>query len=151
MSQWHTGVLGMGRGQGPVPNDFPHMLAGELSAAGYRTHLIGKGHFHPQRALMGFDSTELDESGRVESAGFKDEYRAWFEQNAPKDLSPDDHGVDWNSWLSRPWHTQEHLHPTAWTMLRDPLPDGMQTRPAILPQHLLCPPPLALRASAAVL
>ncbi len=28
MDQWHTGVLGMGRGQGPIPNDFPHTLAG---------------------------------------------------------------------------------------------------------------------------
>ena len=28
MDQWHTGVLGMGRGQGSIPNDFPHTLAG---------------------------------------------------------------------------------------------------------------------------
>ena len=72
-SQWHTGILGMGRGQGTIPNDFPHTLAGELTNGGYRTHLIGKGHFSPQRASMGFETHELDESGRTLKNGFKDE------------------------------------------------------------------------------
>ena len=83
-SQWHTGVLGMGRGQGPVPNDFPHTLAGELTRAGYRTHLVGKGHFQPQRAPMGFESSELDESGRMPDS----DHRRWFEANAPADGGP---------------------------------------------------------------
>ncbi|MCB0111782.1 MAG: sulfatase-like hydrolase/transferase, partial [Caldilineaceae bacterium] len=38
--------------------------------------------------------------------------------HAPAGVTPDDHGVDWNSWHARPWHTREHLHPTAWTMMR---------------------------------
>lgn len=113
-NQWHTGVLGMGSGQGPIPNDFLHTLPGELTRAGYRTHLIGKGHFHPQRTLMGFETTELDESGRMPDS----DYRTWFAANAPAGVTPDDHGVDWNSWHSRPWHTNEHLHPTHWTMTR---------------------------------
>lgn len=113
-NQWHTGVLGMGRGQGPVPNDFPHTLAGEFTLAGYRTHLVGKGHFHPQRTAMGFESAELDESGRMPDS----EHRRWFAANAPAGVTPDDHGVDWNSWHARPWHTEERLHPTYWTMTR---------------------------------
>jgi arylsulfatase len=113
-NQYHTGVLGMGRGQGPIPNDFPHTLAGELTAAGYRTHLVGKGHFHPHSALMGFESMELDESGRMPDS----DHRIWFAKNAPDGVTPDDHGVDWNSWHARPWHTEEHLHPTYWTMTR---------------------------------
>ena len=116
--QWHTGVLGMGRGQGPTPNDFPHTLPGELAAAGYRTHLVGKGHFSPHRASMGFQSQELDESGRTLITGFPDEYRTWFARHAPRHITPDDHGVYWNSWHARPWHTDESLHPTAWTMNR---------------------------------
>jgi arylsulfatase A-like enzyme len=113
-NQWHTGLLGMGRGQGPIPSDFPHTLAGELTQTGYRTHLVGKAHFHPQRAPMGFQTTELDESGRMPDS----EHRQWFRAHAPAGVTPDDHGVDWNSWHSRPWHTDEHLHPTAWTMSR---------------------------------
>ena len=113
-NQWHTGVLGMGQGQGPIPDDFPHTLAGELAGAGYRTHLVGKGHFHPQRTSMGFQSRELDESGRMPDS----EHRVWFAANAPDGVTPDDHGVDFNSWHARPWHTEERLHPTAWTMTR---------------------------------
>jgi arylsulfatase A-like enzyme len=118
MNQWHTGVLGMGRGQGAIPNDFPHTLGGELVNAGYQTHLVGKGHFSGPRAYMGFQSRELDESGRLFRDGEQDGYRAWFEREAKRDITPDDHGVDWNSWIGRPWHTEEHLHPTAWTMSR---------------------------------
>lgn len=117
MNQWHTGILGMGKGQRHIPSDFPHTLAGELTHAGYRTHLVGKAHYDPQRATMGFQSLELEESGRVLPPD-QDEYRAWFSANAPKDVSPDDHGIDWNAWQSRPWHADEHLHPTAWTMMR---------------------------------
>ena len=112
--QWHTGVLGMGWGQGQVPNDFPHTLPGELTTAGYRTHLVGKGHFHPQRSLMGFETTVLDESGRMEDS----DHRQWFRDHAPDGVTPDDHGVGWNSWHARPWHTHEYLHPTCWTMTR---------------------------------
>jgi arylsulfatase A-like enzyme len=104
----------MGWGQGPTPNDFPHTIPGELSKAGYRTHMVGKGHFSPQRTSMGFQSTELDESGRMEDS----EHRRWFKQNANPNVTPDDHGVNWNSWHARPWHTEEYLHPTAWTMNR---------------------------------
>lgn len=111
-NQWHTGVLGMGWGQGPTPNDFTHTIPGELTKAGYRTHMVGKGHFSPQRTLMGFESTELDESGRMPDS----EHRRWFERSANPNVTPDDHGVGWNSWMSRPWHTEEHLHPTFWTM-----------------------------------
>ncbi|MCB0080403.1 MAG: sulfatase-like hydrolase/transferase, partial [Caldilineaceae bacterium] len=121
-NQWHTGVLGMGRGQGPIPNNFAHTLAGEFTAAGYRTHLVGKGHFQPQRSLMGFETTELDESGRMAES----DHRRWFAAHAPAGVTPDDHGVDWNSWHARPWHTHEYLHPTAWTMMRSI--DFLQTR-----------------------
>lgn len=133
-NQWHTGILGMGWGQGPIPDDFPHTIAGEFTKAGYRTHLVGKGHFSPQRALMGFETTEIDESGRTIINGFKDEYREWFDKNAPDGVSPDDHGVDWNSWLARPWHTEEYLHPTSWTMSRsiEFLKNRDQNRPFFL-------------------
>ena len=114
LNQWHTGVLGMGAGQGPIPNDFPHTLAGTLQDDGYYCHLVGKGHFNPQRTSMGFHSQELDESGRMASS----DHRQWFKQQAPESVTPDDHGVNWNSWHARPWHTEEYLHPSAWTMSR---------------------------------
>jgi arylsulfatase len=117
-NQWNAGLLGMGWGQGPTPNDYPHTLAGELTADGYQTRMVGKGHFTPQRTLMGFEKTELDESGRTLVHGFKDAYREWFDEQTPEYVTPDDHGVNWNAWQARPWHTEEYLHPTAWTMQR---------------------------------
>jgi arylsulfatase A-like enzyme len=63
---------------------------------------------------MGFESLELDESGRMPDS----EHRTWFATQAPDGVTPDDHGVDWNSWHARPWHTEERLHPTSWTMTR---------------------------------
>jgi arylsulfatase A-like enzyme len=67
---------------------------------------------------MGFQSMELDESGRTLIQGYPDEYRKWFAEHAPKGVTPDDHGVFWNSWHARPWHTHEFLHPSAWTATR---------------------------------
>ncbi|QHI69394.1 arylsulfatase [Tichowtungia aerotolerans] len=112
-SQWHTGVLGMNRDD-VIPCDFPHTLAGELTAAGYQTQLVGKGHFEPQRASMGFEQTVLDESGRMPDSDF----RQWFSLHAPAGVTPDDHGVGWNSWHACAWHTDEALHPTSWTVSR---------------------------------
>lgn len=118
MDQWHTGILGMGGGQCKMHNDYPYTLPGMLSDAGYRTHMVGKGHFHPYRSHMGFNSIELEESGRHDDSMKINDYRQWFYANAPEGVTPDDHGVFWNAWQGRPWHTHEHLHPTAWTAMR---------------------------------
>ncbi|EGL15346.1 MULTISPECIES: arylsulfatase [unclassified Paenibacillus] len=118
MDPWNTGVLGMGGGQGPMGGGFAHTLPGELSRAGYHTQGVGKMHFHPQRLLNGFHNTVLDESGRVESPGFVSDYKAWFDANKTGDYGITDHGIDWNSWMARPYHAPEFLHPTNWTVNR---------------------------------
>ncbi|MDH7570641.1 MAG: sulfatase-like hydrolase/transferase, partial [Armatimonadota bacterium] len=115
MDAWHTGVLGMGRSRSYMHTRYRHTLPGELAAAGYHTQGIGKMHFNPQRALMGFHNTILDESGREESPRFKSDYRIWFERNKEGEYDYRGHSVDWNSWMSRPSHLPEHLHPTYWT------------------------------------
>lgn len=115
MDQWHTGILGMGRGQKSIPSDYRHTLPGELAAAGYHTQAIGKNHFDPQRALNGYHNTILDESGREDTPRFKSDYRAWFDQHRTGPYGYRDHSLDWNSWMARPSHLPEHLHPTHWT------------------------------------
>jgi arylsulfatase A-like enzyme len=116
MDPWHTGILGTGKGQGKMGGNFKHTLPGELSKSGYCTLGVGKMNFNPQRALNGFHQTSLDESGRVESPGFVSDYAAWFERHKTGDYGPVDHGVDWNSWMSRPFHAPEFLHPVNWTI-----------------------------------
>jgi arylsulfatase A-like enzyme len=116
MDPWNTGILGMGRGQGPMGTGFSQTLPGELSKYGYHTQGIGKMHFSPQRSLNGFHHTILDESGRTEDPEFISDYRQWFDANKTGDYGITDHGSGWNSWIARPYHAPEHLHPTNWTV-----------------------------------
>lgn len=116
MDPWNTGILGMGKGQKEMGVGFKHTLPGELAGAGYHTQGVGKMHFYPQRSLNGFHHTVLDESGRSHDPGFVSDYRQWFLKNRTGEYDITDHGIDWNSWMSRPYHAPEHLHPTVWTV-----------------------------------
>ncbi|WP_238402934.1 arylsulfatase [Paenibacillus mesophilus] len=116
MDPWNTGILGSGRGQGRMGGGFTHTLPGELARAGYHTQGVGKMNFHPQRSLNGFHHTILDESDRVETPGFVSDYEEWFHRNKTGDYGIVDHGVGWNSWMSRPYHAPEFLHPVNWTV-----------------------------------
>lgn len=117
MNQWNTGILGMGKGQGPMGGGFPHTLPGELAKGGYHTQGVGKMHFGPQRILNGFHNTVIDESGRRgKDPNFVSDYKTWFDRNKPADMNISDHGLAWNSWVARPYHAPEYLHPTNWTV-----------------------------------
>ncbi|HRJ71722.1 MAG TPA: arylsulfatase [Terrimicrobiaceae bacterium] len=111
MNQWNHGRLTM---DGVDLLDFPATLPGELGGAGYQTQAVGKMHFYPQRACYGFQNMVLDESGRRRGR-FVSDYDEWFEQNKDGPYGSRDHSVDWNSWMARPSHLPEHLHPTWWT------------------------------------
>ncbi len=109
--QWTTGILGMGKGQTSIRTDYQHTLPGELAKAGYHTQAIGKNHFTPDRALNGYHNCILDESSRLDDS----DYLRWFQENKTGPYSHRDHSVGWNSWMARPSHLPEHLHPTHWT------------------------------------
>ncbi len=118
MNPWNTGILGMGAGQGQMGGGFDHTLPGELVRLGYHTQGVGKMHFYPQRSLNGFHNTVLDESGRIHDPGFRSDYRKWFEEHKTGDYGFTDHGIGWNSWMARPYHAPEFLHPTNWTVTK---------------------------------
>lgn len=109
MSPWNHGMLGYG----VVAEHYPVELPRLLHDAGYYTTGIGKMHWHPQRALHGFDQTILDESGRVESVDFRSDYRSWLWSESPE-TDPDATGIGWNSYEARPFSLPERLHPTTW-------------------------------------
>jgi arylsulfatase len=112
MDQWNHGRLTM---TGSDALEYPATLPGELTKAGYHTQGVGKMHFAPQRRLYGFHNTVLDESGRREDPGFISDYHTWFDENKEGAYGYRDHSVEWNSWMARPSHLPEHLHPTHWT------------------------------------
>ncbi len=109
MNPWNHGLLGYGVVAEHYPVEMPRLL----HDAGYFTTGIGKMHWHPQRALHGFDQTILDESGRVESIDFRSDYRSWFWSEAPG-ANPEESGIDWNGFAAKPYPLPERLHPTTW-------------------------------------
>lgn len=111
MDQWNHGRLTMA---GSDSLEFPATLPGVLADAGYHTQAVGKMHHAPQRKLYGFHHMVLEEAARREG-GFISDYHAWFEQHKQGEYGDRDHSVDWNSWMARPSHLPEHLHPTYWT------------------------------------
>jgi arylsulfatase len=111
MDQWNHGRLTM---EGEDELAYPATLPGELAAGGYHTQAVGKMHFFPQRAGYGFHEMVLDESGR-RFGNFYSDYHRWFDENNHSPRGYRDHSLGWNSWMSRPSHLPEHLHPTWWT------------------------------------
>jgi len=74
-----------------MPTDGRSSFMGALSAAGYRTHGIGKCHFTPQRyALRGFQSREVQEEGGVRSDELDQNHyvRSLFEKGYKHVLEP---------------------------------------------------------------
>lgn len=109
-SPWRHGMLGYGR----VGNQYQHEMPQMLSELNYYTFGIGKMHWHPQKALHGFKTLLLDESGRAESPGFISDYREWLQLQAPG-VNPDATGIGWNDHGAGVYQLDERLHPTAWT------------------------------------
>src|SRR5690606_15974519 len=91
------------------------------------TQAVGKMHHSPSRKLYGFHHMVLDEADRREG-NFISDYHLWFEAHKQGAFGTRDHSIGWNSWMARPTHLPEHLHPTYWVasegtnfiMRRDP-------------------------------
>jgi arylsulfatase len=94
-------------------------LPGTLRQHGYQTYHVGRDfHQHPRRKLYGFDDNELVTG--PQQAHFS-EYQEWFARNCPPGSENQGHwqaGIMHNDWTARPWHLDEHLHPTNWTVDR---------------------------------
>ncbi|KIL41335.1 arylsulfatase [Gordoniibacillus kamchatkensis] len=125
MSQTSHGRVGYKEG---VPWNYPHTIAGELAAAGYHTQCVGKMHVYPARNLCGFHNVVLHD-GYLHHNRFKhrntvtewfdqvDDYLPWLRQQAGAHADLTDLGLDCNaSTMARPWHLEERLHPTNWTV-----------------------------------
>ena len=89
----------------------PATLPGVLRDAGYETAIVGRCmHTYPFRKRFGFDHMTI-------SGGPNDDYRHWLDQRAPEGANgPRGAGIHVSSWVARPWHMDEHLHYTNWTI-----------------------------------
>lgn len=118
----------------------PPTLPGVLRDAGYHTALVGRDmHLHPRRKRYGFDEMVIHSQ----------DYQRYAADNQTGDrLDGMAHGISGNGWTARPWHLDEKLHPTTWTVTeglrflerRDPSCPFFLTVSFIAPHPPLVPP-----------
>ena len=121
LSQEHHGRVGYRDG---VPWDYPVTMAGELAKAGYATACAGKMHVYPLRRSMGFHHIDLHDGylhahrkpniPHHEHQMVADDYLYWLKNEKGIACDITDTGLECNSWVTRPWMYDEHLHPTNW-------------------------------------
>jgi len=107
-----------------VPWDYDITLPGELARAGYQTQGVGKMHVYPCRSLLGFHAVTLHdgflhaERDRRKRIELTDDYLPWLRERAGREADYIDTGLECNSWVARPWHLDESLHPTNWVVTK---------------------------------
>ena len=100
--------------QGLVEWDAPPTLPGVLRERGYQTWLVGRSmHQYPPRKRYGYD--EMETNCHTGASDYDD----WLREVGPRDSGGwFGGGVMHNDWTARPWHLDEHLHFTNWTVTR---------------------------------
>lgn len=103
------GMVGYREG---VPWEIADTLPAVLARAGYETAWIGRSmHQFPWDKRFGFEHMVTSDH-RHPSA-----YMEFLQQRRPDDWEGVyGTGVMHNDWTARPWHLEEDLHPTAWTV-----------------------------------
>ena len=108
-----NGAVGMGPDPDWAP---PHLLAGELTAAGYQTEMIGKSHVRGRgssRWRYGFEHAQIADSSNT------GDYAEWLADRGVRDQHAGyAHGVSSNAWVGRPHHLPEELLHTFWVVDR---------------------------------
>ncbi|MFW5830025.1 MAG: sulfatase-like hydrolase/transferase, partial [Planctomycetota bacterium] len=113
MSPWANGRTGYQEGVHWQP---PHTLPGLLRDAGYQTMQVGKTHFAPMRAHLGFEINDMYEAS-VREPGFVSDYHAELRRELPlvEDPALRRHP---NSWTVTPWCAERAWHNTEWITRR---------------------------------
>ncbi len=146
MSQKKHGRTGYEDG---VPFTYQNTLPGILVAAGYHTQSVGKNHFSPARNLCGYHNTVLmdgylqTERCSGKNYAYVDDYVIDLQRTEGVDADMIFHGVDCNSYLSRPWPYCESMHPTSWVTTQgiDFLRRRDPTKPYFLKLSYVAPHP----------
>ncbi|MHC4481134.1 MAG: sulfatase-like hydrolase/transferase, partial [Planctomycetota bacterium] len=94
------------------------MLPEVLGGAGYQTHAVGKMHFYPQRAHLGFHSLDSYEATQNFDGTYVNDYFEWLRDRTGGRIQERDHGLTSNGWAARPSHLPEELHNNSWVASR---------------------------------
>ncbi len=106
-----TGRIGY---QDKVPWRYPVTMMTTLRDNGYQTMNVGKTHFYPQRAGLGF---EINLSYETQQLGdeYENDYERWLKLQPGGTIVRDTaQQTGNNSWIAMPWSAPESLHPSTW-------------------------------------
>jgi arylsulfatase len=126
-----------------VPWRYDPTLMTCLRDAGYQTLCVGKTHFDPSRACLGFEQIQLYDNLMTHPPG--DDYARWLTLHAGPLVEDTARRIGSNSLLVHPWCGNEEWHPSSWTVTTaiDLLERRDPTRPFFLQVNFHRPhPPL---------
>jgi arylsulfatase len=102
-----------------VPWRYENMLPQVLGDAGYQTHCVGKTHFYPQRAHLGFQSLDSYEGAQNHDGRYVNDYFEFLRKESGGRFEHEHQsGVDHNSWVARPSPLPEELHNNTWVVTK---------------------------------
>lgn len=110
-----TGRLGYRDG---VPWEFQETMMATLRDAGYETINVGKTHFFPDRAGLGFETNHLfanEQHAKQFDPSFVSDYHEWLRAQTGGTVKESTQMMHSNGWQVRTWTYDEHLHPNHWT------------------------------------
>lgn len=97
-----------------VPWNFENTLVHQLQRSGYQTINVGKNHFCPQRAKLGYEINLLYET-KPSEAGTPCEYHSWLRERGNGFYEDTALKHSRNAWTVLPWTGPTELHPSEWT------------------------------------
>ena len=101
-----------------VPWRYDDMLPDLLGRAGYQTHCVGKTHFYPQRAHLGFQSLDSYEAEQNFDGTYVNDYHEWLKEKTGGLMDGTEHGLPGNAWAARPSPLPEELHNNSWVITK---------------------------------
>jgi arylsulfatase len=107
-----TGRIGY---QDRVPWRYDETMMTRLRDGGYQTINVGKTHFYPQRANLGFE-INLTYDPQDHGEGLQSDYHEWLERQTNGEIRDTTQEINSNSWVAHPWVHEERLHPNTWNM-----------------------------------
>lgn len=106
--------IGMNKNRETQPFPEGPKLAEAMTRAGYQTFAAGKLHTHPKRNRIGFEEVQLNEEGRKDHLGWKDDYEQFLEDQGWAHVRYT-HGLGNNQYGVRIDPLPERLSSTHWT------------------------------------
>lgn len=97
-----------------IPWDYKGTMVEGLRDKGYQTINVGKTHYYPHRAHLGFEINHLYEPSTYD--GFKSDYHKWLNRESKGMVEDTAVTYEGNLWMTFPWDGMAALHPTNWTV-----------------------------------